>query len=79
MHTITCQAAQADLSGAMDRVCHDHKPLIVMREREPSVVMLSLEDYRALQETEYLFGSLGNARRLCKAVAALVSREDQAT
>jgi antitoxin YefM len=38
----------------MDRVCNDHEALIITRNGEQSVVMLSLEDFQALEETAYL-------------------------
>jgi antitoxin YefM len=57
----------------MDRVCSDHEPLIITRNGEQSVVMLSLEDYKALEETAYLLRSPANARRLLNSMAQLNS------
>ena len=37
----------------MDRVCNDHAPLIITRSGQQSVVILSLEDFLALEETAY--------------------------
>jgi antitoxin YefM len=71
MDAITYSAARANLAKTMDRVCEDHEPLIITRNGERSVVMLSLEDYKALEETAYLLRSPGNARRLLAAVAQL--------
>ena len=55
----------------MDRVCEDHAPIIITRNAEQSVVMLSLEDYNALEETAYLLRSPANARRLLSAMKQL--------
>jgi antitoxin YefM len=63
--------AGATLASAMDRVCDDHEPLIVTRNGAQSVVMLSLEDYQALEETAALLRSPANAKRLLAAVAQL--------
>jgi antitoxin YefM len=71
MDAITYSAARANLAKTMDRVCEDHEPLIITRNGERSVVMLSLEDYKALEETAYLLRSPANARRLLAAVAQL--------
>lgn len=71
MHAITYLAARGNLALVMDRVCEDHQPLIITRNGEQSVVMLSLEDYQALEETTYLLRSLANARRLLTAVVEL--------
>ena len=54
MDAITYTAVRANLASTMDRVCNDHEALIITRNGEQSVVMLSLEDYKALEETAYL-------------------------
>lgn len=71
MDAISYSAARANLAGAMDRVCNDHEPLIITRDGQPSVVMLSLEDFKALEETAYLLRSPTNARRLLAATEQL--------
>ncbi len=71
MDAITYSAARANLAKTMDRVCEDHEPLIITRNGEQSVVMLSLDDFKALEETAYLLRSPANARRLLSAVAQL--------
>jgi antitoxin YefM len=55
----------------MDRVCNDHEPLIITRNGQQSVVMLSLEDFTALEETAYLLRSPTNAKRLLAAMEQL--------
>jgi antitoxin YefM len=45
--------------------------LIITRNGDKAVVMLSLEDYKALEETAYLLRSPANARRLLNAIAQL--------
>lgn len=71
MDAITYTTARANLASTMDRVCQDHEPLIITRNGQQSVVMLSLEDYKALEETAYLLRSPENAKRLLSAVDAL--------
>ncbi|TCO82355.1 antitoxin YefM [Plasticicumulans lactativorans] len=71
MDAISYSAARANLAKTMDRVCEDHEPVIITRNGEQSVVMLSLEDYKALEETAYLLRSPANARRLLASVAQL--------
>ena len=68
MHAITHTSVRANLASVMDRVCDDHEPLIITRNGEQAVVMLSLEDYKALEETSYLLRTPANARRLLAAV-----------
>jgi antitoxin YefM len=55
----------------MEKVCDDHAPVIITRKNERSVVMISLEDYQALEETAYLLRSPKNARRLLESIAEL--------
>jgi antitoxin YefM len=71
MDAITYPAARANLASTMDRVCNNHEALIIMRNGERSVVMISLEDYKALEETAYLLRSPANATRLLKSLSQL--------
>jgi antitoxin YefM len=71
MDAITYSSARANLASTMDRVCSDHEPLIITRNGQQAVVMLSLEDYQALEETAYLLRSPANARRLLSSIAQL--------
>lgn len=71
MDAITYTTARANLAQTMSRVCDDHEPIIITRNSNQAVVMLSLEDYNALQETAYLLRSPVNARRLLESIAEL--------
>ena len=73
MNAISYTAARENLASTMDRVCTDHTPVIITRNRDQSVVMLSLEDFESLEETAYLMRSPANARRLLEAIHALES------
>ena len=71
MEVTSYSAARANLARNMRRVCDDHAPLVITRRGEPSVVMLSLDDYNALEETAHLLRSPANAQRLLSAIATL--------
>jgi antitoxin YefM len=73
MKTITYTAARENLASTMQQVCDDHDPVIVTRRRDQAVVMMSIDDYTALEETAYLLRSPKNARRLHDAVDQLRS------
>lgn len=73
MDAITYSTARANLSGTMEKVCEDHSPVIITRKGGGSVVMMSLDDYEALEETTYLLRSPKNARRLLESIAELDS------
>jgi len=71
MDAISYTAIRANLSKTMEQVCNDHAPIIITRKRESPVVMLSLEDYQAMEETTYLLRSPANARNLLESIVAL--------
>lgn len=71
MNAITYTAARENLASTIDRVCNDRAPVIITRKRSQSVVMISLEDYEALEETAYLLRSPANAKRLVSALESL--------
>ncbi len=73
MDAISYTAARENLASTMDRVCNDHSPVIITRNRDQSVVMLSLEDFESLEETAYLMRSPANARRLLESIHVLES------
>jgi len=71
MNAIPYTRLRSNLASEMDRVCQDHAPIIVTRRASASVVMISLDDYEALEETSYLLRSPKNARRLLESIEAL--------
>jgi antitoxin YefM len=73
MDAIPYSHARSRLAKMMEKVCDDHAPVIITRKNHRSVVLLSLEDYQALEETAYLLRSPKNARRLLESVAELES------
>ncbi len=77
MDAISYTAARANLAKTMEQVCEDHSPVIITRSQSESVVMMSLADFEALQETAYLLRAPKNARRLLESVAELEQGEGQ--
>lgn len=73
MDTITYTSARSNLAKTMEKVCDDHSPVIITRKSSRPVVMMSLEDFEALEETAYLLRSPKNARRLLESIAGLES------
>ena len=68
MDAISYTQARKNFAATMNQVCEDHAPLIITRQNEKPVVMLSLEDFNAIEETLYLFRTPNNASRLSKAL-----------
>jgi antitoxin YefM len=51
MHALSYTAARQNLAKTMKKVCENHDPVIITRNKSESVVMLSLEDYESISET----------------------------
>ncbi|MFU8797471.1 MAG: type II toxin-antitoxin system Phd/YefM family antitoxin [Gammaproteobacteria bacterium] len=68
MKSISYTNARAHLAHTMQQVCDDHTPIMVTRSRAEPVVVISLSDFEALQETCYLTKSPANATRLAEAI-----------
>ena len=71
MTAISYTAARENLASTMDKVCEDHAPIIITRNRDQAVVMMSLADYEALEETAYLLKNPKHAKRIMSAIAQL--------
>ena len=69
MEAITYTNARQNLAKTMEKVCQDHSPVIITRKKNDSVVIMSLEDYKALEETAYLLRSPKNMRRLIESLS----------
>ncbi len=57
------------LASVMDKVCDDRETVIITRQKAPSVVMLSLDDYNGIMETAHLLSRRSNAERLRASIA----------
>lgn len=75
MEVITYTEARQNLAKTMDKVCEDHDTIVVTRKKSNSVVIMSLEDYEALEETAYLLRSPKNARHLIESIGELEAGE----
>ncbi len=69
MDVISYSDARKNLKDVMDRVVSDKSHVVITRQKAESVVMLSLSDWNALEETAYLLASPANARRLRESIA----------
>jgi antitoxin YefM len=71
MDAITYTQARKNFTKIINKVCEDHAPIIITHQTENPVVMISLADYNAIEETLYLLRSPKNAQRLYKALEEL--------
>lgn len=77
MDSISYTSARSNLARTMAKVCEDHAPVAITRKGEGAVVMISMDDYQALEETAYLLRSPKNTRRLIEAITELESGKGQ--
>jgi len=75
MKTLNSTELRKSLSKTMDQVNDNHEPVIVTRTGGKPVVMLSLEDYDAMDETAYLLASPANRKSLLEAIARVEKGE----
>ena len=71
MQTSTFSQARQNLASTMDMVAFNHTPVTITRQNKEPIVMISLEDFKSMEETAYLMQSLNNATRLNQAIEEL--------
>jgi antitoxin YefM len=73
MDALSYSNVRQNLAKTMDMVCEAHSPVIITRQKNDSVVIMSLEDYESLEETAFLCRSPKNAKRLLESIVQLES------
>ena len=71
MQAISYTEARSNFAAMLDKVNDDHAPLMITRQRGKAAVLISLDDYEALDETAYLTRNPANAKALRDAIARL--------
>lgn len=71
MDVITYSDARANLKDVMDRVVEDRTQVVVTRQKSEAVVMVSLSDWNAMEETMHLLSTPANAERLRSSIRQL--------
>jgi len=77
MEAMTYSYTRQHFADVMDRVNDDRAPVLITRQQGRPVVMMSLDDFNALEETAYLLRSPANAQRLLAAVSQLAAGQGQ--
>ena len=68
MTTLTASEARADLYRLIDQTAESHQPILISGKRS-SAVLLSAEDWQAIQETLYLLSVPGMRESIKKGMA----------
>ncbi len=71
MQTMNFSYTRQNLASTFDKVVDNCMPVVVTRQNKESVVIISMKDYRAMEETAYLMQSEANAKRLNRAISQL--------
>ena len=69
MEAVSFTELRKNLKKYMDGVYTGHYPLIITRKNDENVVMISLDEFNSLQETNYLLASKANEKHLKKSIA----------
>lgn len=72
MQVVSFSELRRDVRKIMDRTRENHEPTIVTR-KSGHMILLSLEDYNAMQETVCLLGSPKNAKRILESLSEIRS------
>lgn len=68
MKAVNYSELRQNLKANLDSVSDNSELLVVHRTKSKSIVMMTLDEYNSLQETEHLTRSKNNRDRLDKAV-----------
>lgn len=71
MDNVSYTAFRSNLANMLDKVNQDHTPIMITRQNGKPAIVMSVEDFKAYEETAYLMASPQNARRLNEAVAQI--------
>jgi len=69
MQTVSYTEARNRLAGLMDTAVRDREPITITRNGEGTVVLLSADEYAAMEESLHLFSTPANAERIRQGLA----------
>jgi len=70
MQSVLFEEVTQQFDSLCEKTCQDHEPYIINRANHNHVVVMSLEDFNAWQETQYLLSTPANAERLLRSLAS---------
>ena len=68
MNAVTYTDLRQNLKNYMDKVIQDSAPLIITRKNNDNVVLISVDEYNSMLETNYLLSNQANAEHLKKSI-----------
>ena len=73
MQAISFSEVRKNFKKYLDEVYNNHDPLIITRKNNENLIVLSLDDYNSLTETQYLLYSENNRNHLISSLKKLRS------
>ena len=70
MQAVSFSELRKDMKRIMDTIEERHEPTIITR-KQGNMVLMSLEDYNALEETAYILSNPKNAQRILESLTEL--------
>lgn len=68
MNAVNYSELRKNLKDYFDQVYNDHEPIIITRKNNQNIVLLSIEEYNSLIETNYLLSDTANSKRLLQSL-----------
>jgi len=68
MDAVSYSDLRQNLKSFMDKVYYDHEPLIITRKNNENLVLVSIDEYNSLTETNYLLKNEANSEHLRKSI-----------
>ena len=69
MQVISLTQARNSLSDVFNSAYYDKEEVIIHRKGKENVVVISLDEYNSIKETQYLLSSANNRARLASSLA----------
>jgi len=69
MEAIKFTDLRQNLNTYMDKVIQNHESLVITRKNKEKVILISVNEYNSLIETNYLLSNDANAEHLRKSIA----------
>jgi antitoxin YefM len=76
MQAVSFSELRKDMKHIMDMIKDRHEPTIITR-KQGNMVLMSLEDYNALEETAYILSNSKNAQHVLSSLAELRAGKGQ--
>lgn len=73
MQVLSVAEARKNIKSVIDSVLFNNEDVVIHRKAKESVVVISLDEYNALKETEKLLSNPTNAERLLSAIKEIES------